>query len=232
VDVNGNVTVRGLLDASLIKQSLFAPAGSNQSFRIATEYPNEYVGSIYTGKKAHLFPMLTSNFNNGDFRGFGMGSQGPNFFEGPEVTFLGPFHSSDTEYGRCGTYSEQFMVHYDIMAYRYDDRIGNDFMHPILQYRYDFGAWEEAWKFTYALASGNIGASTIFVSRETAWQTLDLRIRLDIGGNSTNAKVGLHSISLQVWTPNFGYADAAAIDVPPGPNDPSELPPNPKFGDI
>ncbi len=232
VDVNGNVVVKGLLQASMIRQSLFTPAGDNDPFRIATEYPSKYIGSIYTGKKAHLFPMKTSIFNNGDFRGFGMGSQGPNSKAGPEVTFLGPLHDSDTEYGRLGTYSEQFMVHYDIMCYRYDDRKGNDFMHPILEYRYDGATWEEAWKFTYALSAGNIGASTVFVSRETPWNTLGLRIRLQLGSGSVNAKVGLHCISLQVWTPNFGYADAIAVDVPSGENDPGTLPLNPKFGDL
>ena len=53
VDTSGNVVVKGLLDAGMIKQSFFTPAGANNSFRIACDYPSNYSSGIYTGNAWH-----------------------------------------------------------------------------------------------------------------------------------------------------------------------------------
>jgi hypothetical protein len=129
VTANGDVVVRGLLDAGMIKQSLFTPSGpSYDQFKIATEFysnPSSYSGGLYTGKKAHLFPMKSSHYGPNDFPtgiSFG-GSSGAFKPTSNPCNFLQPYDSSTTEYGRLGQYANMF--HFFVS------------LHVTLQYAYD-----------------------------------------------------------------------------------------------
>ena len=115
VTQNGDVVVQGLLNAGMIKQSLFTPSGpSYDQFKIATQYytnPSSYSGGEYTGKLAHLFPMKSGHYGPNEFpTGIPFGGS-PSAFKPPanKCVFLSPFDTSTTEYGRLGQYANTVM---------------------------------------------------------------------------------------------------------------------------
>lgn len=116
VDQNGQVVVKGLLNAGMIQQSFFAPATTgNNSFRIACDYPSNYTGGVYTGKAAHINPVRSTTqatpylLAERDELIFA-GAPTYTTYVSPTVTFLGPGHPSVTEYGRLGSSSELILL--------------------------------------------------------------------------------------------------------------------------
>jgi len=210
VDQNGNVTVNGVLDAGMIKQSYFAPlSGGQDSFRIATEFdpgnPSAtYSGGEYTGKKAHLFPIKT-------FNGTELGTVVPFFpITVANVSFLGPFNAADTQYGRLGSYSELFTLNWSMTVSGANAGIPQ-ILRVTLQYQYDSEGWQSSsivsdvgaprnfddrWSTTY---------SETFVTRSTAFNVVTFRLFI----SSVQGAGTVHSLSMTLSTPNFGYADAS-----------------------
>jgi len=214
VDAFGNVTVKGLLDAAMIKQSFFTPAGPTlDPFRIATQYPSFYSGGSYTGKIAHLFPIFTHNERPdvlifdipppvSSFRGHSSGF----------VTFLGPVNSSSTQYGRLGTLSEP--IHLDVsISASIQPLPANDFITVAVQFRYDGGAWRTAFK--WIMDTGTVTTvfhKQIFVTRGTTFQTVDFRMRID--PSDTVAISLVEALSITASAPNVGTSDALITNVP------------------
>jgi hypothetical protein len=228
VQANGTVVVKGLLDAGMIKQSYFTPAGGNNSFRIACDYPSNYSGGIYTGKAAHLSPILTTGYTPPK----GLNRKGVNiiatspasasssisqlstgYFSDP-LTFYSPTHNSTTEYARLGTMSETLAIRY--AASLYHDK--SDFAGwIILQYRYDQGTWKNAYVlFSQAARGGRLlvmNSEDIFITRELAWDTIDIRLAIGAEWYDTQfipPRGWTQSVNLTVQTANFGYADLAS----------------------
>ena len=223
VDNQGNVVVKGLLQAGMIQQSYFTPALSNfDSFKIACDYtsvghPSYYAG-LYTGNAAHLNPTLTTGYNAPE--GYQTGeiciynastSQHRCGYHTPLIRFYSPTHSGSEEYGRLGTLSETLVI-------RYSAVVNNEFSDQpgwlVLKYRYDGGTERQA--FIHYISSSFAGAGSrqisgvaedIFVTRETPWDYLD--IRLGVGqvflDNVNRGRVS--SVNLTAYTSNFGYAD-------------------------
>jgi len=218
VDQDGNVVVKGLLDAAVIKQSFFTPAGQNQSFRIATEYPNGYTGGLYTGKKAHLMPVLTTGFQAAEGtlgNSIDVNSSKANHavgFHTSKLTLSGPFRSNSVEYGRLGSYSEN-------LAVRWTAVMSNDFSDieywAILKYQYD--AEPERMAHIYYSQAGTgmrisvLSADDIFVTRDTPWSTLKLRLGLGCEFIDALTRGKVNVVTFTVSTANFGYADLSGI---------------------
>jgi hypothetical protein len=237
VDANGNVIVNGLLDAGMIKQSYFAPAGDNDSFRVATEYDpldqSTYMSGVYSGKKAHLLPMKTSNFQSYEHRGERIAPKNlyGGYLNGPTITFTGPFKSTSTEYGRVGTYSEIFMINFSASAERFNS--GNPtsvtLAFATLQYQYDAEGWFSAFQGAIP-PDGAFSGHQVFVSRSEPWDDLSFRVHVEVSSSEINKNWGVHNISLGAWTPNFGYGDANLILQPPDDDTPvNDLPDYPQY---
>jgi hypothetical protein len=209
VTTDGSVVVKGLLDAGIIKQSYFTPADANNSFRIACDYPANYSGGLYTGKKAHLFPIKQVNFLDESNQGTVLSATG---ITTSSVTFYSPSYSGNQEYGRLGTYSENFIV---FMSGTY---VGGSYTAARLEleYQYDAEGWKDAF-YTYGRCNDATGLShtTVFISRNTpTWSTLQFRLRskrpTTLTGGQTADNVWCRAMSLCLMPPNFGYADIAA----------------------
>lgn len=228
---DGTVVVKGLLKAGMIEQTFFAPSDGNDSFRIATQYDGSignplYAGGEYTGKKAHLNPVLTTGFNAPETsvgtecydRSFAPDSQHATGYESAWLTLFGPTNSSNIEYGRLGSLSENLLLRYSahfhhsvgppnrfwlIVKYQYD---AEPIRHAFIQHYQLFGAGDRL---------GSIVAEDIFVTRNTAWDTLKIRIgvgcsrRDEVPGSLVRATVA--NTNLTVECSNFGYADQASI---------------------
>jgi hypothetical protein len=221
----GNVIVKGELNAGMIRQSFFTPAEGNSSFRVACDYPNNYSGGIYTGKSAHLCPVLTTGYSAP------AGSRGVNItatfpknntqskqqfalgYTTDPITVYSPTNSNTKQYGRLGTLSENLTIRYSATIY-------NDFSDfqgwAILQYRYDGGTWKNAYILHSKASRGGrllqMTAEDIFITRETAWDTLEVQLGLGCeyyDEQYSPPRGSAQSVNLTVSTANFGYADLA-----------------------
>jgi hypothetical protein len=226
VTTNGDVVVKGLLDAGMIKQSYFAPPinDSNDSFRIACDYPSNYSGGLYTGKKAHLSPTLTTGYNAS------AGSAGQYIIASSPtdraqsniqlnvgyytntIRFYSPTNSSDREYGRLGTLSETLILRYSASLY---NEFSDQHHWVILEYRYDAEPWRKAYiAHSTAFRGGRfvqIAAEDVFITRNTAWDTLDFRLGLGAEWIDSITRATVQSVNLTATTANFGYADLSNI---------------------
>ena len=230
VDQNGNVVVKGLLDAGMIKQSFFTPADGNNSFRIAVEYPNQYSGGVYTGKMAHLSPIFSvnetpnANITILPFGGSGIHNSAP-------ITFLGPTNSTATQYGRLGTNSEMLSIDIAVAARPNAGSVTG--IRITLQYKYDdSGDWLDAYFFDMDTGkTTSIRHSQIFITREASFSTIQLRANvfhsLTLLANASTGTL-LTSLSFTATTPNFGTADATVTGVVAS-DDIANLPDFPQF---
>jgi len=217
VDKNGRVVIKGILDASMIKQSFFAPAGVNQSFRIATEYVDDGTpGANYVGKQAHILPMRSVSFVNtsdnsdGTF-GHSFTKISGNYTEefSPAITFYGPQYAGTTEYGRLGSHSENILVSMTAQTSKRNssDSNGNNFT-GTLYYQYDNEGWKKAWYTAWEKdRSSSMANMQVFNSRETAWDALSFRMGILPTRANNDQKAAVSGMNLCVWIPNFGYAD-------------------------
>jgi len=224
VDTSGGVVVKGLLQAGMIDQSFFAPANDNQQFRIATQYPNNYTGGVYSGKKAHINTLQHMNFFSPTNFGTSIFSGGTYFgWLSNSIQFVGPEEGSNEEYGRLGTYSEMILIDIGCQIEISGEATGSAKMHAMfLQYQYNTEGWKDAYYIPIrqtnaagAAALNHVSAfhSQVFVSREAAFSTLSFRLRAAAASNATTtSQVAVVSASLKASTPNFGYADAAVND--------------------
>ena len=245
VTASGDVIVKGLLNAGMIKQSYFTPADGNNTMRIACEYystPSTYSGGVYTGKAAHINPVLTTGYNAPE------GSYGTECYDrtnyntalnlsqhrcgwhSTPLVLYSPTHSSSTEYGRLGSLSENVLVRYSA-TFQHDFGPPYDFW-LIVKYKYD----SEVERFAFiqhmhlqaSMRTGNITSEDLFITRDTPWDTLQLRIgvgcrRSDeapasaIRGTVSNANISL-------TTMNLGYADQGGIVDTTSPTDGTTVP--------
>ncbi len=227
---DGTVVVKGLLKAGMIAQSFFAPAGNDNAFRIATQY-NEtpgnpfYVGGEYIGKKAHLFPEFSVN----ETPNFSLIRDTAPFFHYPSrvIQFVGPESPTNIEYGRLGTNSEMISIKITVNAKRDPLASGDSSIRVTLQYQYDdtvdlFGNPTYLGAFYFDLATNLTPSATysqIFVTRETAFDWINLRLYVQAWPNGTfdtNATSILDRLSFTCSTPNFGTADASITGVASG----------------
>jgi len=220
---DGDVIVKGLLDAGMIKQSYFTPAGANNSFRIACDYPSNYSGGVYTGKKAHINPVLTTGYvaPQGSYGTVIIASSPTNNaqskaqlntgYNTAALRWYSPTNSSTYEYGRLGSLSETLVV-------RYAANVSNEFSDQqfwaILQYRYDAGTWRNAYVLHTKAPRGarfaSMSAEDVFITRDTAWDTLDIRLGLGCEWLDSVLRGTAQTVNLTVETANFGYADLAS----------------------
>jgi hypothetical protein len=227
IDQNGNVVVKGLLDAGMIKQSFFTPAPSNNSFRIACDYPANYSGGIYTGKAAHLLPLQSINTQPAHLLGSDIGGQG-SLYISDAMVFYGPTYSGVNEYNRFGTTSEVFMIMLSAMTSMsgilgaFDnpsDAIGTHTVRISIEYKYDDDIdWVTL--FTTEMKGGRTATSAwsqLLVTRSSpAWTTLSMRAELVLmqqGGNWETTWVTLDTLSFTAFCPNFGVGDATLTTV-------------------
>lgn len=231
----GDVIVKGLLDAGMIKQSYFTPGNLTSPFRIACEYPSTpstYSGGIYTGKKAQLFPRLSF-------------SRSPDYpvwqgdYLSPELTFIGPLNTSSSEYSRLGSTSE--LVHIDVSASFSAVTNADEFTSGFetikfrltVQYQYNSEGWSDAFYTDIVIYDGFVPQGSgrrsysgsgrfpqSVVTRGTSFNTL--RFRLKIEETSTpsfglSSEHTLQTVALIAQSPNFGIADVATQTGVPGP---------------
>jgi hypothetical protein len=225
VDTQGNVVIKGLLDAGMIKQSYFTPAGQNQSFRIACDYPSNYFAGVYTGQAAHLGPVLTTGYNAGQ------SSQGATIIASSPLNkaqsltqvntgyhtaalriYSPTYTGSAIEYGRLGSLSENLAIRYSASLYnQFSDRQ----FWIIVKYQYDSEVERNAFIQHSMAASGmrsvTMVAEEIFITREAAWQTLDIRLGAGCVWDDNLLRGTVQSINLTISTQNFGYADLGSI---------------------
>ncbi len=221
---DGTVVVRGLLDAGMIAQSFFAPADGNDSFRIATQYPDPgtYVGGEYIGKKAHLFPEFSVN----ETPNFSLIKDTLPFFHYPSqvIQFVGPEESSNIEYGRLGTNSEMISIKITVNAKRDPAVSGDSSIRVTLQYQYDdtvdfFDNPTYLSAFYFDLATNLTPSATysqIFVTRETDFDWINFRLYIQTWPNGLSDNIAtsiLDRLSFTCSTPNFGTADASVNGV-------------------
>jgi len=231
VTTDGNVVVKGLLDAGMIKQSYFTPAGANNSFRIACDYPSNYSAGIYTGKSAHLSPTRIMQQQPDQQLRYNES------FNSNAATFYSPTYSSSiVEFARLGSSSETILLQIftDLSGFaRLDefDITGYVEVDGFLQYQYDNEGWKSAWSWTLPInftawsgAGGSANrygsASSLlsqhFVTRGTSFSTLKFRLRFENNlttGESGPATPTLENISLTATTPNFGVSTRTVGDV-------------------
>jgi len=241
VDKNGRVVVKGILDASMIKQSYFAPPYpvDNNSFRIATQYVDDGTpGANYTGKLAHLIPMLGTTQATAVSLYNATTADTP--YTSPSVMFQGPESSSIIEYGRLGTNSELLQISLNATTSIFGDEEGPwdsspgaptyyiPFMAKTevhLEYRYsDDASWSHLT--ILPMLSAGTGTTTFQMTvstRNTSFEWIAFRYRVVplqwrafyIGNWHSAASTYtpapdwyLENSSLAVTTANFGYADA------------------------
>ena len=228
MDDQGNVKVRGLLDAGMIKQSFFTPSTSVSSFRIACDYPSNYSGGVYTGKAAHLSPVVVVNETP---RITIPSITVPHYSS--QVTFYGPTYSTTRQYGRLGSTSE--IINLDIYVTASASDILDEFSNPsaqmdtsvVLQYKYDSGPWTDAFSTDIVIKLGGMGVgggspvqntgtatfSAPFITKGSAFSTLAYRLK--VGHTATSGSVSgvLETLSLRATTANFGISDLATTVV-------------------
>jgi len=227
VDQNGNVVVRGLLDAGLIKQSFFTPATSeNNSFRIAASYTGSWTPGVEPTKKAHLLPMKSTGYAS-QFT-LGTSPSSTTDFISEILTFYGPTYSGSDEWGRLGTLAEMLMCSFSAGGYHVGDQFDASDLDPYgisvidvhLEYRYSTtAAWKALTTVPMRFAnSGSASFSLVMATRNTAWNTLQFRLRVSINTYTPWATqfgavptVHLTSASLSIFSPNFGYADLSLV---------------------
>jgi hypothetical protein len=203
-DQNGNVKVKGLLDTTILKGTLFTPANTSlgyDPFRIATQYSGQVVpADAYTGKEAHLLPMQSMNDSYDDPVNpidtnyqIASGAAATSAYVSSRLRFFGPNYTGAEKYNRYGTYTEMFMVMFSGTVggavLGFEGAADSSVIIPrgnrariTLQYRYNNDAYKNL---TYIdVASINPGEATgawtqVFASRSTAWSTLDLRLRIE-----------------------------------------------------
>ncbi len=245
VDKNGRVTINGLLDAGMIKQSYFTPADGNNTMRIACEFysdPSTYSGGEYTGNKAHINPILTTGYNAVE------GSIGTECYDrtnyntnlnltqhrtgwhSTQLILYSPSATGGIEYGRLGSFSENISLRYSVTC---QHAVGPPYdFWLIVKYQYD----SEPERFAFiqhlhlasAMRTGSIIAEDIFITRNTSWSTLRLRIGVgcrrsdEIPGSVVRGSVS--SANLTLTTQNMGYADLSGIINTTSPTDGSTVP--------
>jgi len=230
VDQNGQVVVKGLLDAGMIRQSFFAPATTNyNSFRIACDYPSNYSGGVYSGKAAHICPILSTSQATAFVLATRSNSASLSTvtFTSPTVSVLGPANSSATQYGRLGSDSE--LLHITVLVTATSEGTAtisgwNQAIRGTLevdvQYQYD---GDTQWSYLTTLpmtafGTGTVSFSTVVCTRSTAFDTLYFRYRVrpltldlprgeDEFDTILSSVASLISSSLVITAANFGYAD-------------------------
>jgi hypothetical protein len=222
---SGDVVVKGILRASVIEQSFFAPANINNSFRIACEYPNEFTPGNYSGTRAHINVLQHVNFYSDSNFGTSIFSGGTYFeWTSDAIGFDGPFRDTTEEYARLGTYSEMILIDIGCQIEIAGEAVGAAKTHAMyLQYQYDSEGWKDAFyiplRITRTSGSSSVNHvsafhSQHFVSRSTAFERLQFRLSADAAPNATSSsQVAVVSASLKASTPNFGYADASVGDL-------------------
>lgn len=229
VDKDGNVVVRGLLDAAVIKQALFTPANATSSFKIATQYNDvQYLlDGEYIGKKAQLFPhILTRNASQIDFPysknygqiAAGIAYPGDTWNRSETITLLGPTNTTTKEYGRLGTTTELLMVEIGI-SIDPSAPFGNAPLFCALEYRYDGAGsflpafWFECFGATEPEANKFIKIKQGFVTRGTTFSTLELSVLLFVDRTLVtfydSRQYDIDDVEFSVYTSNFGIADSA-----------------------
>lgn len=221
MDLLGNVYIKGLLDAGMIKQSFFAPATTdNNSFRVACEYPANYSGGEYTGKAAHLSPtlgttqatayVLHSRTYDPTYPGFRLTP-----YTSPTVTFYGPASTSNVQYGRLGTNSELLTISLNVAVTSFMDGTAPwssseapltwifplwAFFEVHVEYRYSGDA---AWSHltilpVQSLGSGATGFNFTVCTRTTPFDNIAFRYRVVLTeARNPNSYTGFNPISLQ-----------------------------------
>jgi hypothetical protein len=217
----GDVYIQGLMDAGIIRQTLFTPAttSSNNPFRIACNYPSSFSEGNYTGKEAHLFPVMTDHIFYPDVgfpNGFPFGPGGSTAPVGG-VSFLGPFHTSSTKYGRLGQYANTF--HFTFTA-KVQRRLGggSTTYRARIRYAYNGGTFTNSTHrdhytdFVLRTAGETfVHFSGSFRTRSTAFTEFEAAVRMEaIAGDRTNQSELVQG-TFTVWTPNFGLSDATGI---------------------
>jgi hypothetical protein len=208
VDNQGNVTVRGILESTLIKTSYFAPADSNYTFRIATQ-PNLWTAGNYTGKVAHFWAVKTTNWidQSADIDGTDVFQSG---IFSDQLTFYSPTYSGSQEYGRLGTFAESFICFFSATV----AGASRTAISMVLQYKYDNDSWRNAFQ-VYTRTNDSTGMSHmhVFISASSGWDILRFRLKWfrpnTVPGGQTGNIPTLRSGSLCVMVPNFGYSDLA-----------------------
>lgn len=220
---DGDVVVKGELNAGMIVQSLFTPSGpSYDQFKIATQYysnPSSYSGGLYTGKKAHLFPMKSTHYGPAEFPTgipFG-GSSGAFKPMSNQCNFLSPFDTSTTEYGRLGQYPNMF--HF-FVSLHVTLQYGYDIDYKVsLFYNYGSGGFASPWPehTFYFTINGSAGVRSIspsfsgtFRTKATAFSEFNCWFRVEqwsFPSGSAGLASRLRMFSSSVFTPNVGTAD-------------------------
>lgn len=214
VDRSGNVVIKGLMSAGMINQTLFAPSGpSYDQFKIATQYrssPNTFSGGLYTGKKAHLFPLKTVHYGpDRVFMPYPIAGSATFSIGGTE--FLGPLHSSSTEYGRLGQYANMFHFTISLNVRRENGGSQPTTYRVQLRYAYD-GTWRtslnSAHNFYFTLYQQGTTSATfhgVFRTRTSAFSTFDCGCMVSISsGYRTDPGTDIDMATWSVFTPNFG----------------------------
>ena len=216
---NGDVTIKGLLDASMIRQSYFTPASSGYDpFKIACSYPSNpgsFSGGSYTGKEAHLFPVKVIHQDDlGSISGWYPIGGGTEFYSFHEQ-FLGPLNSSTKVFGRVGTYAELFWMTWSFEI----ENVGTsptEFV-MMVDYRYDNNAYTPtttaSLRHKVTVANGRRTYPTftcMFRSKSTAWNTLDIRVRGRYVSGFNNLAGRVHWFTASIHAPNFGISDQAS----------------------
>lgn len=252
VDNVGNVVVRGLLDAGIIRQTLFTPSSStNPPFRIATQYPSFYSGGAYTGKTAHLFPIQSRSTTFDGVGGVGnLAGRGWTLarlagssliintpYTGETITFTGPVASGNTQWLRLGSYNETFIIMFSASCNRYVEigatggSVGPGIINVTVQYRYDSGSWLDMT--TVQMRGGDTGSISFnqaFATRASpAFSSVSLRLfvefdRILSANADTTTTFFLDSVSLTAFSSNFGYGDASVSPITPTGQAPEALP--------
>jgi len=229
VDLFGNVVVKGLLDAGMIKQSFFAPASTNyNSFRIACDYPSNYSGGVYSGKAAHLSPVLYANdqpnvvVQGEPFVGLPIGG----YFSAP-VTFIGPTNTAvTTQYGRLGTNSEMITLDIAVSAIPGQFNTVSGILGHLMYFYHSTPTPDRNWltnplvrtafTFTTSIAGRwpvTVNHTQTVITKDSNYNYVSFWLMVyPADSNSTNLMT-ITNTSLSAFTPNFGTADITATDV-------------------
>ena len=227
VDTTGGVVVKGLLQAGMIDQSFFAPAAANNTFRIACDYPANYSNGVYSGKAAHLSPVLHANAQpnqtvSPDPFGLPFGS-----YWSPLLTFVGPTNTAvSTQYGRLGSNSEMITFNVSVSG-EPQAGVGAVGLDCFLYYLYhstpnpDTGIitnplWRAAFRFTPTHASRTQVTATYVqtvITKETDYNYVSFMLRVMGWAGMAPYNMTVSNVSLSASTPNFGTADLTATDV-------------------
>ena len=178
---------------------------------------------MYTGKAAHLMPVLTTGYNAPE--GFQNGatcivqaatSQHRCGYHTSALRLYSPTYSGTEEYGRLGSYSENLII-------RYAAIINNEFSDQsawmILKYKYDNESEKQAFiQHVSSAAAGSgtrqhsIVAEDMFITRETpTWSTLDIRLGIGQVYLDSVTRGRVSSVNLTITTANFGYAGLGGV---------------------